>query len=129
MSFLFSPQLPGRRSISNGASSMDALLLEYQRIALELGDHPVAGHEIPAQNLLRQRILDLRLNGTLQRPRAVDRVESGFADLVARIIVQAQSDVALRQPLAQTAQLDVDDGPNLLAPQGMEHHDLVDSID
>src|SRR6202044_1752777 len=129
MSFLFSPYSPGRRSIANGAPSMDALLLENQRIALKPGDHAVAGHEIPAQNLLRQRILELRLNGALQRPRAVHCVEARFPDLVARLIVQAQSDVAFRQPLPQTAQLDIDDGPNLLASQGMEHHDLVDSID
>src|ERR1700734_3296061 len=101
MSFLFSPLSLGRRSIANGAPSMDALLLENQRIALQLGDHPVAGDEIPAQNLLRQRILDLRLNGALQRPRSVHRVEARFADLVARLIVQAQRDVALRQPLPQ----------------------------
>src|SRR6267142_7144650 len=81
------------------AASMQPFLLEHQRIALQLGDHPISGHEIPAQNLLRERVLDLRLNGPLQRSCAIHGVEARFADLVARVIVQPQSDIALRQPL------------------------------
>ena len=40
-----------------------------------------------------------------------------------------QGDIALRQPLPQASQLDIDDGPNLLAAQRMEHHDLIDPVD
>ncbi len=40
-----------------------------------------------------------------------------------------QGDIALRQALAQPAELDIDDGSNLLAAERMEHHDLVDPID
>src|SRR5882757_4243342 len=103
MSFLLSdPTHSTRRSIANAAPtapSMHPFLLEHQRVALQLGDHPVAGHELPAQDLLRQGVLDLRLNGTLQGPCTIHRVEARFADLVARVIVQSESDVALRQSL------------------------------
>ncbi len=83
----------------------------------------------PAQNLLRERILDLRLDGALQRPRAVHGIEARLADAVARGIVQPQLNVALGQPLPQPSQLDVDDGADLLAAERMEHHDLIDPID
>src|ERR1700682_158270 len=81
------------------------LLLEYQGVLFELGDHPIPRDEIAAQNLLRQRVLDLRLNGALQGPRTVYRVEARLADLVACVIVQAQSGIALRQFRPQPAQL------------------------
>jgi len=70
------------------AESVQTLLFKHQRIALELADHPIARHEIPTQDLLRQGILDLRLDGALQRAGAVDRIEAGLTDLVARRIVE-----------------------------------------
>ena len=87
------------------------------------------GDEIAPQDLLRQRILDLRLDGALQRPRAVHGIEARLADPIARGIVEPQLDVALRQTLAQPAELDVDDRADLLAAERMEHHDLIDSVD
>ena len=84
---------------------MQPLLLEYQGVLFELGDHPIPRDEIAAQNLLRQRVLDLRLNGALQGPRTVHRVEARLADLVACVIVQAQSDIALRQSRPQPSKL------------------------
>src|ERR1700722_5612719 len=136
MFFLLSVLEPQARQYSEHRPGIAALrilvqplLLEYQRIFFELGGYPIPRDEIAAQNLLCQGVLDLRLNGALQGPRPIDRVEAGLADLVACVIVQAQGDVALRQPQAQSSQLDIDDRANLLAPERMEHHDLIDSID
>ena len=44
---------------------VQAFLLEHQRIALQLRHHTIAGDEVSAQYLLRERILDLRLDGAL----------------------------------------------------------------
>jgi hypothetical protein len=82
---------------------MQAFFLEHELRALELRDHAVARDELAAQDLLRERIFDLRLDGPLQGPGAVDRVEARLADLVAGIILEPQLDVALRQTLAQAA--------------------------
>src|SRR5258708_34139560 len=107
------------RSITNlnallGAlDSVQAFLFEHQRVALELGDHAVARDEVAFENALRQRILDLRLDGTLQRPGAVPRIEARLADLVARIIVEPKRYIALRQALSQASQLNIDNGSNL----------------
>src|SRR5882757_1917987 len=89
-----------KRPASQCRSLVEAFLLECQLAALQLRDHAIAGDEIAFQDPLRQRVFNLRLDGALQRSGAVHRVEARLADLVARIIVQAQSDVALRQPLS-----------------------------
>src|SRR5271167_207992 len=102
---------------SQRRTSVQAFLFEHQPGALQLRDHAIAGDELALQDLLRQRVLDLRLNRALQWSGAVHGVEARLADLVARIVVQAQSDVALRQPLPQASQLYIHDGANLLAAQ------------
>src|SRR6266478_4335132 len=109
-----------KRSPSQCQRLVEAFLLERQFAALQLRDHEIAGNEIAFQDPLRQRVFNLRLDGALQRPGTVHRVEPRLADLVARIIVKAQSYIALRQPLSQASQLDIDDGSNLLAAQRMK---------
>src|SRR5882757_7278661 len=54
------PQLLRQRCL------VQTFLFKHQSIALELRNHPIARDEIPAQNALRQRILDLRLDGEAQ---------------------------------------------------------------
>ena len=108
---------------------MQALLLEDQVVTLHLRDHAITGRELAAQDLLRQRILDLGLDRALQGPRAVHGVEPRLADAIARGVVEPQLDVAVREALTQPAELNIDDGADLLAAQRVEHHDLIDSID
>src|ERR1700684_2491203 len=79
---------------------VQAFLFEHQRVALELGDHPIAGNEVALQDPLRQRIFDLRLDSAFQRPRAVHRIEARLADLVTRIVVKPERDIALCQALS-----------------------------
>ena len=74
---------------------MQALLLEDQVVTLQLRDHAIARREFAAQDLLRQRILDLGLDRALQGPRAVYGVEPRLADAIARGVVEPQLDVAL----------------------------------
>jgi hypothetical protein len=52
--------------------------------------HPdiIAGQELPFQDPLRERILDLLLDRALQGPRAVHRIESRLADMIARRIIE-----------------------------------------
>src|SRR5688572_17826628 len=104
-------------------------LAEHQRAALGSDLHPAARPELAFQYPLRERIFDLLLDGALQGSRAVHRVEAGFAEQVARSVVQHQIDVALRQAAAQVAELDVHDGTQLLAGERMEYDDVVDTVD
>src|SRR5690606_20342162 len=63
------------------ASSFD--LLEHQAAVAHADSHPVAGAELPLQDVLRQRILDLLLDGPLERAGAVYRIEARLAQEIA----------------------------------------------
>src|SRR5258708_4638366 len=89
-----------RRLTSQRQNLVEAFLFKHQLAALQLGDHAIARDEVALQDPLRQWVFNLRLNGALQRPGTVHRVEARLADLVARIIVQAHGDIALRQSLS-----------------------------
>src|SRR6185312_1251277 len=89
----------------------------------------IARPELAAQNPLRQRVLHLLLDGTLQRPGAVHRVEPGLAEQVARLVIERELDVPFEQALAQVLELDVDDAADLLHAERAEHDDVVDAVD
>src|SRR5439155_7028760 len=89
----------------------------------------VARGELSLQDLTSQRILDLLLDGPLQRSRTVHRIETGLSAAVAGGVIQRQVHVALDEALAQVEELDVDDGADLLRAEGMEDHDVVDAVD
>src|ERR1700740_309702 len=104
-------------------------LAEGELAAARADADPVARHEFALQDTRRERVLDLLLDGALQRPRAVHRIEAGLAEQVARAVIERELDVALGQALAQVEQLDVDDGADLLGAEWMKHHDVVDAVD
>src|SRR5690349_17396228 len=85
--------------------------------------HPdrVAGGEVAAQDPLRERVLELLLDRALERPRAVDRVESRLREPVARFRREYERDVAILEPLVQVLELDVDDLADVLGVERMEH--------
>src|ERR1700674_1773894 len=89
----------------------------------------VPGHKLSLQDLLRQGILDLLLDGALQRPCAVHRIEAGIPEEVAGAVVEREIHVALNQALAQVEELDVDDRADLACAERMEDHDVVDAVD
>src|SRR6266481_6534148 len=88
----------------------------------------VPGHELSLQDLLRQGILDLLLDGALQRPCAIHRIEAGLPEQVAGAVLEREIHVALGQALAQVKQLDVDDCADLACAEWMEDHDVVDAV-
>ena len=85
--------------------------------------------ELSTQNPLRERVLDLLLDGALQGARAVHGIEAGFAEQILRGIVDGELHVAVGETLAQEAELDVHDGTQLALAQRMEHDDVVDAVD
>src|SRR5262249_53890434 len=90
------------------------------------GADAIARDELALQDLLRERILDLLLDGALERPRPVHGIEARLAEKIACRIIERQVHVAFLQPLAQVHELDVDDGADLLRTERMEHHDVID---
>ena len=64
---------------------------------------------------MRQGVLELLLNGTLERPGAVHRVEPGLAEQVERGVRDDQAQAVAFETLAQAVELDAGDLPDLLA--------------
>src|SRR5213078_1839760 len=112
---------------SGGSVLETALEVEPARVRRHA--NRVAGPEVPAQDPLRERILELLLDRALERPRAVHGVEAGLREPIARFRREHELDVALREPLVQILELDVDDLADVLRLERMEHDDVVDSVD
>src|SRR5450631_2198612 len=104
-------------------------LLERKRAVVHADLDAAARNEFAFQDPLRERILDLLLDGTLQRPRTVDRIESRLANEVARLVIEHEAHVAFQKPRAQVAQLYVDHGTDLRRAERMKHDDIVDAVD
>src|SRR5204863_8511115 len=81
------------------------------------------------EDLFRERILDALLDRALERPRAVDRVETGLCELREGAVGDFEPHLELRQPLLEVTQLDLRDVPDVLLVQRVEHDDLVDAVD
>src|SRR5450631_1699512 len=88
-------------------------LLERKRAVAHADLDAAARNEFAFQDALREGIFDLLLDGALQRPRTVHRIESRLGNEVARLVIEHEAHVALEKPRAQEAQLYVDDGTDL----------------
>ncbi len=79
--------------------------------------------------MFREQILDALLDRALERPRAVDRVETGLGELREGAVSNFEPHLELRQSLLEVTQLDLRDVPDVLLVQRVEHDDLVDAVD
>src|SRR5713226_5228081 len=83
--------------------------LELHRAVAVFDSDQVLRREPAFENPLRERILDGLLDGALERPRAVDRIEAGLCELGERVFGDFELHLELRQPLLEIAQLDPGD--------------------
>jgi len=81
------------------------------------------------QQLAAQCGFQFALDHAPQRTRAVDRIVAALGEVVARLVRQFDFDLALGQPFAQPAHLNIDDLAQLILCQRMEHHNLVDAVE
>src|SRR5690606_40259751 len=89
----------------------------------------VARPELCAQDPLGQRILDLLLDRPLQRPRTIDRVVARLRQPIERRVLELEANIPVRETAAQVLELDVDDPPDVLRLERVEHDDVVDPVD
>src|SRR5687767_12131776 len=85
------------RLCSSSGFFLDALH-ESERVSLDDDADHVAGAEIAAQDTLCERILQLLLNRTLQRPRSIDGIETRLRETIARRRIEHETDLALAEP-------------------------------
>src|SRR5690606_16676786 len=107
----------------------DGSAVEAHPLTIEVGADGVAGGELARQHILGEGVLDQLLDGALQGPCTVHRVVARLAELVEHGVVQLDGEVPIRQALLEQPQLDGGDAANLVAPEGMENHHLVDAVD
>src|SRR5882724_7204301 len=81
------------------------------------------------QQQRRDRILDLLLNGALERTRAEYRIKTNLGDLRQRRFADLEPHVLCRQALLQALKLDPRNRLDVLRIQAMEHDDLVNAVD
>src|SRR5829696_6201292 len=105
------PPPPGHASVHHDLLGGHAVTLRERDVPVLslVDDDVVAGAELAAQELRRERVLDHALDGALQRPRAVDRIVAGVGDRLARGLAQLDREPALLEELAETAELDLHD--------------------
>src|SRR5579864_8740847 len=93
---------PRHTRTPSGAGGLTLLRSPEGQLPVTHADaHAVSGLELALEDPLRQGILDLLLDGALQRASAVYRVETRLPEQVARRVIECEIHVALREPLAQ----------------------------
>src|SRR5690242_4534665 len=84
----------------------------------------VATDEFARQDLLRQRVFELRLDRALQRACAVHRIEADVAEQHQCAVGNLEIDLAFLQTLGEIVRLQPRDLADLRLVERMEHHDL-----
>ena len=80
--------------------------------------------ESPFEYVFRQRVLDLRLDGPLQRSCAIHRIKAGFSNDLQRSIADFEFHLHLGQTFFEILQLDPCNRLDVFFTQRMEHHDF-----
>src|SRR3989454_10655759 len=102
---------------------------ERDRLALGVDDDRVAVDELVLEQFERQRVRDQALNGPLERPRAERRVVALPAEERLGGVGDLELDALGLEPPLEMAELDLDDPGDLVAPERVEDHDLVDPVE
>src|SRR5207302_2808159 len=104
-------------------------LLEADLSVLGVDADRVAVGEVPLEQAQRERVLDQTLDRALERPRAVRRIPAGISQRLLSSTAQFELDPSLGEPLAQPAELQLDDLRDLLLRQRLELDHLVDAVE
>src|SRR5690606_16733501 len=121
--------IPGKGRTSLRCPSKRRSLAKHKLLPFHTGldDHPRL--EVATQDALGQGVFDPALDGALEWAGAVDGVVADGYEFFPRCVAQLQTQLALGQALAQTAQLDLCDATDLILAERLEHHHLVDPVD
>src|SRR5256714_6387028 len=102
--------------------------LETHLVAVSRDAHGLAGQNLAAQQLRRERVLYERLYRALQGARAVERVVALAREQLFRRVVEFEAHVALLQHPAQSFELYLDDVADLLARELVEDDYVVNAV-
>src|SRR5690625_3214958 len=115
-----------RSPLGSGSPSLSAL--DDQTRLTCSNRHLLAIGDLPGQDHLRQGVLQRALDYPLQRPRPVDRVIAGVRKPFLGRFVELQRDAPLLQQALQVAQLDIDDGGQVIATESMRSEEHTSEL-
>ena len=87
---------------------------ELDLVALDVGDNSVTVAEATLEHRQGQRVLDLTLDGALERPGTKGRIEPFFGEPLFGAVGYFERQVAVGQQLPQPLDLDLEDCADLL---------------
>src|SRR5258708_3470069 len=89
----------------------------------------LTGSDFTDQHSICQRIVDVVRDGATQWTRAILFIETLAQDQLAYFVADLQSDAMLAQARAHLRQQQVEDLVEIIFAQGVEDHDLVNTVD
>src|SRR3954451_2377883 len=127
----FSVQFPlrYRRLELRNFGGLWRLAIEGEHVAFGRNHNTIAILDVAGQDHLRQRILQITLDHSLQRPRAIGRIPAFTGQPIPRPGIEGKRDLTIFQKLLQPAELDFDDPTHLALLQAMEQDDLIDAVE
>jgi hypothetical protein len=97
--------------------------------AVDVHHDDLTGGQLAVEDLLRQRVLDLALDGPAQRPGTQHRVEPAVRQQLLGVLRDLQRHVLVRQLALHAGDHEVDDLDDLVLGQLVEHDDVVDAVE
>ena len=119
------PSVERRRALGEGVWHA----IDRQLPAFDVDCHGFAIGDAPFKDHPCERVLDFLLDHPLERARAIDRIITAIGQPASRILGQFHAELAVGQQLVEPLHLDIDNMVDLLAPQSVEEHRLVDPVD
>src|SRR5215471_12655380 len=119
--------LPGSRQLPAGFQLAGRPIGKLTGVQIHLN---LTAAEMAADELLRERIFDVPLNRTPQRPRAIRAVLArDFDDPVHDFRRQRDAELSIDKISVQLRDEQAHDPPQIVVGQRLEDDDLVDAVD
>src|SRR5688572_25721591 len=119
------PHLSLDRFLRRGDRKLD---IELEAVVGDFDHNFVPRGEATLEQFLGQRILEVTLDRSLERPRAVLVVEPLLGEELLRPVGQDEFESAILEPADDVAEEDVDDRLDVLQGERMEDDRLVDAV-
>jgi len=118
-----------RESVGRSGGSLRFTTAEFETARTGIDYHMRAIANLAGEKFSAKGGFKLPLKHSPQWPRTVHRIIAVLGEVVPRIVGQLEFDLALFEPPPQMRELNVDDLPQFLARERMEHNNLVDAVE
>src|SRR6185436_4759694 len=125
---VYRPACGGSNCVQPGKPSCGLCEGEFTLLGVDVHLNVVPGSELAREELHGKRIQNGALNDPLQGPGAEIRVVTQLGQVLLGPFSHRQAEFALRQGLPHPGELDIHNTAQVVARQGVEPDDLIDSV-